>query len=325
MFDKNTNRYIISYNGENKKLANFIILEPEIMLSPTEVKNSLRCIRKEFFSQNMKILNLVQYSPALVTGKLIHKVTEDLFTIISKDRNFEITHELIKELLKKEIENFSHDIYLLEKNIEVDYTKEILNNSFEYIDNIFLLLTKFVVRKANFQDIYIDEIIGVEKLFYSQKIGLKGTMDIVLKTKNNSDRNNLKSESFITPLEMKTGKNSLTTTINDKFQVLIYFLILMENFKQTEHKGILLYIKKLEMNVYHLQRIELVELLSTRNIVAKNKKVKIIKTQQLWKYKIYLYFEILELNFFVTFKNKKFFREIYSKKKPATTYLIFLK
>lgn len=277
MFDKITNKYNIGYKGENRKLANFIILEPEIMLSPTEVKNSLKCIRKEFFSQNMKILNLVQYSPALVTGKLIHKVTEDLFIIISKDRSFEITRELIKELLKSEIENFSHDIYLLEKNININYTNDILNDSYEYIENIFLLLTKFVVKKENIQDIFIDEIIGVEKLFYSQKIGLKGTMDVVLNIKNNSDRNKLKSESFITPLEMKTGKNTLTTTVNDKFQVLIYFLILMENFKQTEHKGILLFIKHLEMNVYHLLRIELVELLSTRNIVAKNKKVKNIK------------------------------------------------
>jgi hypothetical protein len=191
---------------------------------------------------------------------------------------------------------------LLEKNEE-----EIHKEVEPYFASIHQFVLNFVVHKQKIHTRHLDEIIGIEKSYNSQVLGIRGNIDILCATKSKQDgvlklqkmqnveknyKGNKKEEDIkiLTPIELKTGSRS-AQNVPDKFQVLMYFLMIMDqmrNLKRTDEApfafGLLVYLKTHEdankwkktnlneiMHEISFVRIDFVNLFVKRNLLAKSK------------------------------------------------------
>ena len=64
--------------------AKFVVLEPKIMISCTNIVNSFPCVRKSLFSDSFRNTNM-DFSYPLVIGNIIH----DSFEVILQEQNYD--------------------------------------------------------------------------------------------------------------------------------------------------------------------------------------------------------------------------------------------
>ncbi len=303
-------KYIIRINNlcKKPKLENFIIVEPEFLITPSEIRNSLNCFRNAIFhSDYSNNLNSNDDQSSMIIGNIVHKIIEEILTDckfqLVRNSNMDIRrvcNEIwiennINSKYEKVMKIYAHDI-VTKTNLNEDVIREKID---EFKEAIKEFIWSFVINKNKIDKKYLNEIVEVEKTFQSRVLGIKGIIDVLFNTKTseinhlNKYKDNNKKSGYLTPFEIKTGKQS--TNAADKLQVMMYFLIIMEHMKNIKcidesafAYGHLAYFnlydnksksskpQKLKENIIEInfKKEDFMHLLMKRNLLAKNKLVR---------------------------------------------------
>ena len=110
--DKNEKCYLIdSTNVKNNNnpieifLQSFIIIEPEIILSPSQIKLGFDCIRHSLIVEEFKSISNDDISIFTIVGKIIHEFFENTISNLFSN-NIPINGDFIKTNLEKIIKNY---------------------------------------------------------------------------------------------------------------------------------------------------------------------------------------------------------------------------
>ncbi|GIW21404.1 MAG: ATPase AAA [Candidatus Sericytochromatia bacterium] len=190
----------------------YLILEPNILISPTDIGNTDKCIRKYYINKRIG-LALANYE--MIRGTLINNAFDLLIENKIKDSN-----EIIEKVLE-------------EKIIDISTLEESENKNFDTLKNE--LETNFTALKLwatheNFKHA-VDK--NTEPSFISNKYGLSGRIDLL--TNNGSE---------YTTYELKTSKPPENEPwLNHKQQVASYQLLLESSLSYRNPESYLIYSK----------------------------------------------------------------------------------
>lgn len=241
-------------NFENKKLLsddkdpktqlvndNLLILNPDLLLSATEVGGSIECLRRAVL-QSVLEDSKCEPSIFMIVGNIVHELLQS--TLIYMVNHKTLTMDFLEKNLDSLLEEFSFAILLCNASIET-IRKEISELHFKNIHN---LVTRYV-KKGNYgcyvsvsgtsrtDPLSIANVIDREESVWSPIYGLKGFLDVTLDVLCKKTRS-------IVPLEIKTGKHK---GISHEAQGLIYTLLLNDKYEVPFEFFLLLYTRHNEM------------------------------------------------------------------------------
>lgn len=193
--------YIHGYTKDPEKKAivlnkkGFLVLEPDILVSPSDIKNAQKCIREYYI--NKRVSNKPK-SYALLRGSLVNNAFDILLDNIDKKEKSKTDKEIVEQVLNEKL----IDLSLCPEIPEPDSIRNEISNH----------LYKLKVWTSHEQFRHADEI-TTESTFVSRKYGISGRTDILVNPGENS-----------VTYELKTSKGKYTD--KDIFQVASYQLIL---------------------------------------------------------------------------------------------------
>ncbi|CAI2367503.1 unnamed protein product [Moneuplotes crassus] len=243
--------------------AEYIILEPDIMVSSTTITSSFPCVRRGVFSEIFKSSS-IEKKGNMVLGNIVHSTFEKFVARIHKEM------ESIKEIKKSEVTEMineavsSHIVSLRQVNMPEEHAREFLKKS---VNAIITWLGGIMKPDSKEFNIQLKECVGTEQEYQSTKYGFRGKIDsiVVLKDKK------LNEDSFAA-LELKTGKKEQG---HHRAQVILYALLIMERFAESASpRNLLLYIMKTgKTHIIKAAREEFCALIQRRNELAKLQKL----------------------------------------------------
>ena len=259
--DKNEKCYLIdSTNVKNNNnpieifLQSFIIIEPEIILSPSQIKLGFDCIRHSLIVEEFKSISNDEISSLTIIGKIIHEFFEKTISELFSN-NIPINGDFIKQNLEKIIQNYYFEISLIHKTYE-----EIHKESFSFIENIYHFYKTYFEDGSFLKNgVKILKYINSEKKIISPSLGIGGYLDILVEFINNEEKK------YFGPLELKTGKYHYIT---DQLQVYFYCLMLSKEIYQDCTNGVLIYLKDGSYDMINIKPLELINAIVLRNIIA---------------------------------------------------------
>ena len=259
--DKNEKCYLIdSTNVKNNNnpieifLQSFIIIEPEIILSPSQIKLGFDCIRHSLIVEEFKSISNDEISSLTIIGKIIHEFFEKTISELFSN-NIPINGDFIKQNLEKIIQNYYFEISLIHKTYE-----EIHKESFSFIENIYHFYKTYFEDGSFLKNgVKILKYINSEKKIISPSLGIGGYLDILVEFINTEEKQ------YFGPLELKTGKYHYIT---DQLQVYFYCLMLSKEIYQDCTNGVLIYLKDGSYDMINIKPLELINAIVLRNIIA---------------------------------------------------------
>jgi len=235
----------------------FIVVEPEILISPSRIKTAFPCYRKSIFNEQFK--NIVNFQTSnnkeLLIGSLIHEVFQSTFRKYSSIESEKALKNYIEDRINKLLQKYSLDIAIYDLN--ADEVEQLCKN---YVTNIMKFFKEYFVKKMNINGIKVKNFVSCEQAYQSQVLGMKGVIDLLIETTN--EMNQVET----TPFELKTG---ITQNNSDLMQVLIYCLILSEQLSKNSYNGILVYIKRNSEMRIRVKKNEIINVIVVRNNIAK--------------------------------------------------------
>lgn len=202
-FKKTDTAFILDIQG-------YLILEPEILISPSQIRNAESCIRKHYVSKRK---GATEKNYNMIRGSLINNAFDLLISETHKTKD-----EIIEKVLKDSIIQL---VSLDEENLpEVEKIRADLET---HIKSLMIWKTHKKFAES--------EIISTEPTFISNKYGMSGRLDLLANP----------GKEAIT-YELKTGKapDSLPWK-NDRYQVACYQLLLESAFECTNPDSYLIY------------------------------------------------------------------------------------
>ena len=155
----------------------------------------------------------------MVMGQIIHKLFQ--FAISSMEFTVESLHRFSDNLMVE----FHEQLYFCELN-----DTEALHSLKQIIPTIMGWKSKFLDSSLNLTGMetpqIIDSIMDIEETLLSPCYGLKGNVDVTLSLKSHDQNGH--ELSFVTPLEIKSGKNN--SSLSHKAQAMLYSLIISEKY-----------------------------------------------------------------------------------------------
>lgn len=231
-------------------LSNYLIVEPETLLSPTQIKSGIRCYRNAFFQEEFKLCTYPDITRYTLIGNIVHGLFESLLSEFRPNPN-----EYMKEKLKSLLDESVYEIALINETYE-----NILRECQAFIKSILTFYSNFITNKSYVDNNFrIVQYISSEKLYQSQTLGMKGIIDMVIEIQNTS------GENIISPLEIKTGRHY---TEMDQLQVWVYCLLLSEQFIENCSNGLLVYLKDGEFQNIKVKLLEMINIIVLRNNIV---------------------------------------------------------
>ena len=259
--DKDEKCYLINSNNIKNNsnpieifLQSYIIIEPEIILSPSQIKLGFDCIRHSLIVEEFKSISNDDISIFTIVGKIIHEFFENTISNLFSN-NIPINGDFIKTNLEKIIKNYYFEISLINKTYE-----EIHKESFSFIENIYHFYKTYFEDGSFLKNgVKILKYINSEKKIMSPSLGIGGYLDILVEFINNEEKQ------YFGPLELKTGKYHYIT---DQLQVYFYCLMLSKEIYQNCTNGVLIYLKDGSYEVINIKPLELINAIVLRNVIA---------------------------------------------------------
>jgi DNA replication ATP-dependent helicase Dna2 len=223
--------------------SGMIVVHPDHLISGTSIVGSIFCGRKAVLAERFRGVD-----DAGGDSKILMHVGS-------------IVHEILQKSIKEnftsmqEIKNVASDILSSAEIVQMLYSCNASMNQLEndlepYLVRIFEFIEKFITGKnvdeskpppcqSNSKPFEgrIAEVKDIEENIWSQRLGLKGKIDI---TASIYSFNNSKTFRSIVPIEVKTGRPSFS--IEHKGQLILYQMM-MKDLGQKIDSGLLLYIK----------------------------------------------------------------------------------
>ncbi|CAI2359393.1 unnamed protein product [Moneuplotes crassus] len=236
--------------------AEFIILEPKIMISVTILTkyHEERGYRSMYIPSNNLQMDPEPYNVPEVYGKIIHLIFSDLL-------NTKIhTKATLDQSISQAIERYHNSLYY--ENEEVD---KVINNLTKAIKATLDWIKIFSRKSSKYNKYKLKLIgqIGSELEIYSTKFGLKGKIDSVCEFEDYAMRK------VVHAVELKTG---VFKKRRYKNQVLLYSLLLRETFSNAGKNNLLVYSRdKQNTQMVYWSHRNLSNLIQQRNnFVSKN-------------------------------------------------------
>jgi hypothetical protein len=230
-YKKETDEIIIN-NSQN-----FIIVQPDRLISCTAVADSFVCLRKSVLQA--KVRSVSEYTEALVHGNIIHRVLQNALQM------YDFRVENIRREMEHVVMNSLSDLYAIDQD-----ERTALAILSEYAGSISQFGNKYVgkspkptaapntdigldpTREMGFDTLAISKVLDIEEHLWSATYGIKGMVDASIQMK--MSRNN---KVIAVPFELKTGKSSRFLT--NRAQTLLYTLLMSDRYGKVF--GIYLY------------------------------------------------------------------------------------
>ncbi|KAL2337269.1 hypothetical protein Fmac_011715 [Flemingia macrophylla] len=251
---------------------NFLIVQPGLLVSGTQVAASFSCPRRTVLNERLKYND---YSIAALTGIMLHQNFQAGLTNDNPTVNF--------------MEDYAEVV--LQKNVESLYACGVNENDVrktfsDAIPRMLSWITQFKNTKeredpsVNFgfddrpKNVSISEassnlfscVIDIEEMAWTPKYGLKGMIDASVRVKIQSQKD--EPQEMIMPVEFKTGKTPHNQAIEHRAQVMLYTLLMSERYQKTVDSGLLYYLQSDLTQGIEVQRSDLTGVLMRRNELA---------------------------------------------------------
>ncbi|XP_056631661.1 DNA replication ATP-dependent helicase/nuclease DNA2 [Diorhabda sublineata] len=205
-----------------------LIFEPDYLLPTTTLVSSLWCKRRS--ALNIRFKSSGSSNEHMLVGSLVHSIFQ-----CALENNI-LDTEVIEKMMDKYVSKDNVIKSLFECNISLSWVK---NEVKSYIPKIQEFIKSYVnnsgvnsellQKKDNWKG-SIDDIEDVEENIWCPEFGIKGKIDVTIRTNKR-----------LMPLEIKTGKASIS--IEHRGQVILY-LMMMKKIGYDVSSGLLLYLKE---------------------------------------------------------------------------------
>ncbi|GIY75202.1 hypothetical protein CDAR_188821 [Caerostris darwini] len=207
--------------------SGFLVINPDFLLSSTAVVSTLFCMRKA--ALNHILPNWSSGNNVMMIGSLVHDIFQQAVNNNASSVKEIIT--ILERVLKKP-EN------LLCLSCQDTPEAEIKEKVAEYVPSISNWIKKHCSfeRISSLSNLQVTHVEGIEDNVWSPKYGVKGKIDMTVKT----NTCNQQTADKILPLELKTGR--ATYSAEHIGQINLYILMMEERNKELS-EGLLLYLK----------------------------------------------------------------------------------
>ncbi|XP_055947558.1 DNA replication ATP-dependent helicase/nuclease DNA2-like [Argiope bruennichi] len=215
-FENNT-AVVDNYSG-------FLVINPDFLLSSTAVVSTLFCMRKA--ALNHILPKWSSGNNVMMIGNLVHDIFQQAVNNhISSSKEI---NDILEKVLKKR-EN------LICLSCQESSEAEIREKVQEYVPSIANWIQKHCTfkGKVHSNNLQVTQVEGIEDNIWSPKYGIKGKIDMTVKT-------SFQQTTKILPLELKTGR--ATYSAEHIGQVNLYILMMEERTKEMSD-GLLLYLR----------------------------------------------------------------------------------
>ncbi|KAH9190330.1 hypothetical protein AeNC1_007698 [Aphanomyces euteiches] len=231
---------------------NYLVLHPDIQVSPTTVTSSMYCSRKAVIDQTLSMKRSSGVEGLI--GTLKHELFQK--ALMSGLYSMQYLAEQTQEIIQ------SNALKLLECGLTTRTATDHLQSSFENINKWFHLVHNagLSIKDQPSLRLRLRSVLSIEESLCSVKYGLKGKVDACIVFTTGDER----EMECIWALELKTGKKN---NIQDAGQLLMYTLLLDERYPGSA-RGLLLYLKDIESIVVNPVAAHLRNLILARNAHA---------------------------------------------------------
>ncbi|XP_077997914.1 DNA replication ATP-dependent helicase/nuclease DNA2-like [Glandiceps talaboti] len=265
---------------------NFVIVEPDLLLSGTSIASSIRCMRRSVLNEIFKGTDFS--SKAMACGTLLHDVFQQ--AIITRDFSKQAVTNIIMTTIAKQPHLNNMFVLGLQESDMLE-TVEPYMSSIEEWANIYFHSTPSVKSKVNIKlpdkdksDSYrvsVSDIRDIEDNIWCPRWGIKGKIDVTAEVKIHKTNTHVKNvDTLVLPLELKTGRE--TNSVEHRSQLILYSLMLSDFIQPDTGLGLLLYLKTGSMLSVAANHMDKRELINLRNQLAYyiNKRVNTDQTSQ---------------------------------------------
>ncbi|XP_072032876.1 DNA replication ATP-dependent helicase/nuclease DNA2-like [Amphiura filiformis] len=251
---------------------NFIIVNPDLLLTGTNVTKSIRCLRRSVLGEKFKGLD--KASKPMLLGTTLHEVFDE--ALAKKCFTVDFLRRVVQKTLKKPA--FLVDMYslgLTEKQLMGDaeeYMTTMKHWADRYLQNQPKAMATMDIKfpgqmKSEKCNVCVSGIKDIEETVWSPRWGLKGKVDITAQVKIQRTQMRSSPKTYTVPLELKTGRQ--TNSIEHRSQVMLYSVMLGDLDDQAANDlGVLLYVKTGAMLAVPAMQMDKRELLHLRNQLA---------------------------------------------------------
>ncbi|KAJ7459871.1 AAA domain-containing protein [Mycena latifolia] len=249
---------------------NYLILHPDLLLTPSALSSALECRRKPLLSGLVRSSS--DTTPALVWGNILHEVMqgclssgrwEDLWVDAKID---EVIREKISDIAKinLSVEDARHEIKLRAKGLEAFSGKYISDSP-----KADALLTNTRSGPNETSLLALPQLLDIEEDIWSPMWGLKGKIDATVLAVI-SDSKSPTSNPIVTtgpkPFEIKTGRP--VAGLEHRAQTMLYTLLTEERYGTEVSSGLLFYTQSEEVVRVPAARNDVKGLIMARNEMA---------------------------------------------------------
>ncbi|KAJ7672725.1 DNA replication factor Dna2-domain-containing protein [Mycena rosella] len=249
---------------------NYLILHPDLLLTPSALSSALECRRKPLLSGLVRSSS--DTSPALVWGNILHEVMQACLTagrwedLWVDEKIEEVICEKISDIAKinLSVEDARHEIKLRAKGLKAFSDKYISD-----VPKAHALLTNTRSGPNETSLLAISQLLDIEEDIWSPIWGLKGKIDATVLAVI-SDTKSPTSGAVVTsgpkPFEIKTGRP--VAGLEHRAQTMLYTLLTEERYGAEVSSGLLFYTQSEEVVRVPASRNDLKGLIGARNEMA---------------------------------------------------------
>ncbi|KAF7314319.1 DNA replication helicase [Mycena kentingensis (nom. inval.)] len=245
--------------------ANFLVLHPDLLLTPSTLSNSLECRRKPLLSGLVRSSS--DTTPALVWGIILHEVMQacmsaerwdDLWVEKKVD---EVIQEHISDVTKisMSVEDARREINARARGLKA-FSEKYLADSPKSEG----ILTNARSGPTDVSHLAISQLLDIEEDIWSPMWGLKGKIDATVLAVI-SDCSSAKTETSTgpKPFEIKTGRP--VAGLEHRAQTMLYTLLTAERYGAEVTSGLLFYTQSEEVVQVSAFRKDIIGLIGIRN------------------------------------------------------------
>ncbi|KAJ3009133.1 UNVERIFIED_CONTAM: Tripartite DNA replication factor [Siphonaria sp. JEL0065] len=242
---------------------NFIIVNPDTLISATHVADSFECLRKSVFQDMCRVKN--DANSAMVYGKLLHEIFQAC--VLRRDFSLSTIGFEVEVQIKKCLEELWSigETELTARTHLMDLVPNLQDWDQKYgggqptgpID-------VFRSQSREKTTACVSNVLDIEEHIWSPTWGIKGNIDASLEVKTVTGRGQVVTH--IMPFELKTGKS--TTAVSHRAQASLYTLMMQDRYDVNVFGSLLYYLKKKELIKIPYIRDEIRGLLINRNKLA---------------------------------------------------------
>ncbi|CAI5760795.1 unnamed protein product [Candida verbasci] len=258
--------HLIITNEHNPHLVddsnNFLIWNPDILLSATTISQQIGCSRKTVLMSRYKFPGV--YSIPLIVGEIVHFIFQECLA----DENWDIS--FMNNLADSMIDNYL--LHLFSINETKEKVKEEINKHLPYLKTWFQKYYKKQLNSSNYIDQFpskekimfaLEEALDIEEDIKSPMFGMKGKVDATITAKFLN--NNMKGK-YLIPMEIKTGKEY----IEHYAQASLYSLLYKDRYDLDIDSFLLVYTKEQLTKKCNIKFQDIKSLIHIRNVISQH-------------------------------------------------------